>query len=108
MHLLATNVCMWMRVMTLQTVQAGLSESRSAAVTDNSSLLSVTPGALYSLLHYNATPSSSPAPPAAAAVTRIHLSGIGLDSHYNTHWNATGDSSTKHVLFIYCQITLKY
>ena len=101
---------MWMRVMTLQTVQAGLGESRSAADTENSSMLAVTPGALYSLLHYNATPSSSPAPPAAAAaaVTRIHVSGIGLDSHYSTHWNATGDSGTKHVRFIYCQITLKY
>ena len=93
MHLIATDVCMWIRVMTVQTGAAGVSETRtySADDTDNASLLTdVTPGALYSLLHYNVTPPWSLSSPAPAAA-RIHISGIGLVSHRSTHWNATGE-----------------
>jgi len=95
MHLIATNVCMWIRAVAVASVSSETppqQQHSSADVMDNtSSLLSgVTPGALYSLLHHNATAS----PPAAAAATqRIHLSVIGLMSqHYSMHMNATGQS----------------
>ena len=108
MHLIATNVCMWIRVLMQQTVASistSISTSHYTDSTDNTSQLISdlnvsAPRALYTVLHHTSTPSSSSsssssssAAAAAAAVTQIHLSGIGLISDYDRHWNATGESS---------------
>ena len=95
MHLIATNVCMWIQQTVASITASRHAEPADLSVNYNTSQVvgnvnasaAVTPaGLLYTLIHHNVSPSSS------SAATQIHLSDIGLIIDYGKHWNATGES----------------
>ena len=86
MHLIATNICLWMRAMAVTVAGDVGSDEQSFDSDNNSSLqqqqqLADDADTLYSLLHYNA---STP----ALTYQRIHL------THISTHSNASGQLLT--------------